>query len=261
MGSPHVGTVAHRGDSHRTLSLTVIQLQAPGRIQNSQVALYLAYSTPRRPAAIERELYVPRSWTEDTVRCRVAGIPDTVGFATKPALAVRMVGRALEAGVPASWVAGDDVYGGNPYLRTALEGRGIGYALAVVCDHQITTCGGKFRADAVVKKLPNRAWRKLSADAGAKGDRFYDSALADIADDRPGHRRLLVRRNRSSGELSFCRSYSAARAPLVTLVEVAGRRWAVEETFQSSKGLAGLEGVQVIWMCTVELILLTPPGP
>lgn len=75
-------------------------------------------------------------------------MPDTVGFTTKPALAARMIGRALDAGVPASWVAGDEVYGGNPHLRTELERREIGYVLAVARDHQITTRAGKLRADA-----------------------------------------------------------------------------------------------------------------
>ncbi|NGO41704.1 IS701 family transposase [Streptomyces ureilyticus] len=216
-----------------------------GRIENSQVAVYLAYSTPLGHAAIDRELYLPRSWTEDTARCRAAGIPDSVAFATKPALAARMIGRALDAGVPASWVAGDEVYGGNPHLRTELEKRQVGYVLAVACDHRITTRAGKFRADALVKKLPKRAWQKLSAGVGATGHRFYDWALADIADDRPGHHQLLVRRNRRTRELAFYRCYSPKQVPLSTLVQVAGRRWTVEETFQSGKGLAGLDEHQV----------------
>ncbi|WP_406016642.1 IS701 family transposase [Streptomyces sp. NBC_00984] len=179
------------------------------------------------------------------VRCRAAGIPDTVGFATKPALAARMIGRALDAGVPASWAAGDEVYGGNPHLRTALEKRQVGYVLAVARDHQITTRAGELRADTLVKRLPGRAWQKLSAGTGAKGHRFYDWALADITDDQPGHHQLLVRRNRRTGELAFYRCYSATQVPLSALVQVAGRRWTVEETFQSGKGLAGLDEHQV----------------
>jgi SRSO17 transposase len=85
-----------------------------------------------------------------------------------------MIGRALDAGVTVSWVAGDEVYGGNPHLRTALEQWQLEHVLAVACDHQITTRAGTFRADALVKKLPKRAWQKLSAGAGAKGHRFYD---------------------------------------------------------------------------------------
>lgn len=156
-----------------------------------------------------------------------------------------MIVRALDAGVGASWVAGDEVYGANPHLRAVLEQRRLGYVLAVACDHQITTRAGRLRADALVKKLPKRAWQKLSAGSGAKGHRFYDWALADIADDEPGHRNLLVRRNRTTGELAFYRCYSATRVPLSTLVRVTGRRWTVEETFQSSKGLAGLDEHQV----------------
>ncbi|MFC8553513.1 IS701 family transposase [Streptomyces sp. NPDC057273] len=216
-----------------------------GRIENSQVAVYLTYATPLGHAAIDRELYVPRSWTEDAARCRAAGIPDAVDFTTKPALAARMIGRTLDAGVRASWVAGDEVYGGNPHLRGELEKRQVGYVLAVACDHRITTRAGTFRADALVKKLPARAWQKLSAGAGAKGHRFYDWALAGIVDDRPGHHLLLVRRNRRTRELAFYRCYSAAPVPLSTLVRVAGRRWTVEETFQSGKGLAGLDEHQV----------------
>lgn len=236
------------GDLKKGTATVGVQRQytgTAGRIENSQVAVYLAYAGPRGHAAIDRELYVPRSWTTDAARCRSAGIPEEVGFATKPALAVRMINRVLDAGIRAAWVAADEVYVGNPQLRGALEDRQVGYVLAVACDHQIATRAGKLRADALAKRLPKRAWQKLSAGVGAKGLRFYDWALADVADDRPGHRYLLVRRNRSSGELAFYRCYSAVLVPLATLVRVAGRRWTVEETFQAAKGLAGLDEHQV----------------
>ncbi|GGR87983.1 hypothetical protein GCM10010252_28480 [Streptomyces aureoverticillatus] len=71
------------------------------------------------------------SWIQDLARCQAAGIPGTVGFATKPQLAARMIGRALDAGVTVSWVAGDEAYGRNPHLRTAWEQRQLGYILAV----------------------------------------------------------------------------------------------------------------------------------
>ncbi|MFE2061971.1 IS701 family transposase [Streptomyces sp. NPDC059467] len=240
--------VDETGDLKKGTGTVEVQRQytgTAGRIENSQVAVYLAYSTPLGHAAIDRELYVPRSWTDDTARCQAAGIPDNVAFATKPALAVRMITRALDVGVPASWVADDEVYGANPHLRTALEKRQVGYVLAVARDHQIITRAGTFRADALIRKLPRRAWQKLSAGAGAKGHRFYDWALVDLADNRPGHHQLLVRRSRHTGELAFYRCYSAAPEPLSTLVRVAGRRWTVEETFQSGKGLAGLDQHQV----------------
>lgn len=113
--------VDETGDLKKGAARVGVQRQytgTAGRIENSQVAVYLAYCTPLGHAMIDRELYLPRSWTEDAARCRAAGIPESVAFATKPALAARMIGRALDAGVPASWVAGDEVYGGNPHLRT-----------------------------------------------------------------------------------------------------------------------------------------------
>lgn len=58
-----------------------------GRIENAQVAVYLVYAGRRGHAAVDRELYVPRSWTSDPDRCRAAGLGDKTEFATKPELA------------------------------------------------------------------------------------------------------------------------------------------------------------------------------
>src|SRR3954453_1697650 len=102
-----------------------------GRIENAQVAVYLGYATGRGHALIDRELYLPRSWTEDPDRCAAAGVPAGVGFATKPALAQALIARALDAGVPASWVTADEVYGADPDLRAALEAGRVGNVLAV----------------------------------------------------------------------------------------------------------------------------------
>src|SRR6266487_4430570 len=83
-----------------------------GRIENAQVAVFLAYASRRGHALIDRGLYLPRSWTADPDRCAAAGVPTEVGFATKPALATEMISRAVAAGVPAAWVVGgDEVYG------------------------------------------------------------------------------------------------------------------------------------------------------
>jgi len=102
-----------------------------GRTENAQVAVYLAYAAPAGSAFIDRALYLPRSWTDDPGRCRAAGAPEDVAFATKPALARQMIGRALDAGTPAGWAAADEVYGQDPRLRAELARRGLGYVLAV----------------------------------------------------------------------------------------------------------------------------------
>ncbi|WP_327434633.1 hypothetical protein [Streptomyces sp. NBC_01236] len=79
-------------------------------------------------------------------------------------------------------------YGDNTPLRDTPEQRGQAYVLAVARDRHITARARKIRADVLVKKIPERAWQRLSAGAGAKGHRHYDWALTVIADGRPGHR-------------------------------------------------------------------------
>jgi SRSO17 transposase len=219
-----------------------------GRIENSQVAVYLTYATDAGHAFIDRALYLPKSWTSHPERLAAAGVPGDTEFATKPALAQQMITHALDAGVTTSWVAGDEVYGADPQLRGELETRRVGYVLAVACSHHIVVGTGKKRADEIAPALPARAWHRLSAGPGAKGPRVYDWALIDIDHDdagRPGHRWLMVRRNIRTGELAYYRCYAPQPVPLSVLVKVAGRRWTVEESFQAGKGLCGLDEHQV----------------
>jgi SRSO17 transposase len=127
-----------------------------GRVDNAQVAVWLVYATDAGHAVVDRELYLPRSWTDDPGRMRAAGVPDEVGFATKPELATAMICRALDAGVPASWVAGDGVYGASSRLRGELEARQIGCVLAVAWDHRVTFGGTTHRADTLLRQVPAR---------------------------------------------------------------------------------------------------------
>jgi SRSO17 transposase len=216
-----------------------------GRIENSQVAVFLAYATPTGCAFLDRALYLPRAWTEDADRMAAAGVPADTVFATKPALARAMIGRVLDAGVSVGWVTGDEVYGQDPALRRDLIGRGIGYVLAVSRDHRVSTKIGTRRAVEIAGRLPKRAWQPLSAGSGAKGQRVYDWAQVTIAGDDPGQHRLLLRRNRSTGEVAFYRTWTPAPVRLARLVTVAGTRWRIEEGFQTAKELAALDQHQV----------------
>ncbi|MFI6274591.1 hypothetical protein [Streptomyces sp. NPDC050988] len=130
----------------------------------------------------------------------------------------------------------------------------------MACSAEVPTQAGKFRADRLFKRLPKRAWQKVSAGRGAKGHRFYDWAVIDLAAPGPGHPQLLIRRNRTTGELAYCRCFSLQPVPLTELVRVAGSRRRVEETFQTGKGLAGLDEHQVrrysSWTRWVTLAML-----
>jgi hypothetical protein len=86
--------VDETGDVKKGTATVGVQRQytgTAGRIENAQVAVYLVYAGQHGHAAVDRELYVPRSWTADSDRCRAAGLDQETAFATKPELAVRMV--------------------------------------------------------------------------------------------------------------------------------------------------------------------------
>jgi len=241
LGDPGaVLVVDETGDVKKGVCTAGVQRQysgTAGRIENCQVAVYLTYAAPRGHALIDRELYLPESWTGDPGRCRAAGVPEGTVFATKPTLAQMMVTRALAAGVPASWVAGDEVYGGDPHLRAGLEHHRIGYVLSVARTHRVTTGARRCQASLIAARLPRSAWQRYSAGPGAKGHRYYDWAWVSIDAQLPGHRWMLIRRNRRTTELAFYRCYSPRPVPLATLVKAAGRRWATEMVFpQLAKG-------------------------
>jgi SRSO17 transposase len=220
-----------------------------GRIENSQVAVYLTYAAPRGHALIDRALYLPRSWTEDPDRCDDAGIPiNRRGFATKPTLARALIDRAVAAQVPAAWVAADEVYGADPKLRAALRSHGLGYVLAISANRHVPTGAGSIRVDNLPAQLPKKAWQKHSAGAGAHGHRYYSwawIALRPEDDTDTGRHYLLIRRNDATGEYAYLRCYAPRPATLHALVSVAGQRWRIEESFQAAKSLTGLDQHQV----------------
>jgi SRSO17 transposase len=223
-----------------------------GRIENAQVGVFLGYASSAGRTFLDRELYLPKAWTEDRERCAEAGIPDSVGFATKPELAIRMLTRALDAGVPAGWVTGDEVYGQHYRLRAALEQRQMPYVLAVPVNQRVITAVGdrirELRADTAIAAMPAQAWKPISAGPGAKGPRVYHWARARIRpleDPGMGYWLLARRAIADAGDLAYYLCHGPASTPLRELAAVAGARWAIEESFQTAKGEVGLDQYQV----------------
>jgi SRSO17 transposase len=225
-----------------------------GRVENCQLGVFLAYASPRGRALVDRELYLPKSWTGDRDRCREAGIPDGVEFASKADLAKAMLGRALDAAVPASWVTADEAYGKDGSLRNWLEQRRTGYVVAVPKSQAVAGDNGKSRADMLTAHAPGQAWKRRSCGNGSKGPRVYDWAAATLPEDGaepPGWSRFLLARRsltpNSKGELELACYLCAGPAGTEDeeLIRVAGARWAVEECFQGAKDEAGLDHYQV----------------
>lgn len=227
-----------------------------GRIENCQIGVFLTYAAPEGHVLLDRELYLPREWADDLERRHQAGVPEEVAFATKPELARRMLARALEAGVPAAWVTGDSIYGGDRRLRVWLEQQEQPFVLAVTSAEPLWAVldghWGQPRADVIAGHIPAEAWQRLSAGAGSKGPRWYDWARVRLArlqltaEERRWDHWLLVRRSRSDPtELAYSVVFAPAGTSLRTLARVAGQRWRIEQSFELAKGEVGLDHYEV----------------
>jgi SRSO17 transposase len=224
-----------------------------GKIANCQVGVFLGYASARGYAGIDRALFVPAGWFADRARCQQAGIPAAQAHRTKPALAVTMLEQALDAGVPAAWVTGDEVYGSDGVLRQALERRPHAYVLAVRSNQATTTwppygAPGQTTVGALLQRVPTDGWRRLSCGEGAQGPRVYDWALILL---RPAlgdgwvHALLLRRHPERQDEVAFYLVYAPTATPLEEIVQAVGARWTIEDIFKLGKGQVGLDHYEV----------------
>lgn len=219
-----------------------------GRIENCQVGVFCGYRSAKGQTLVDRELYLPKDWIAARARCRAAGLPDEIEFATKPELARRMLARTLDAGLPARWVTADEVYGSDGRFREFLEGRGLSYVVAISGQAHLFYKGLRTRVDEHAAGFGGRMWKRLSCGPGAKGERLYEWAFVSWAP--PGDagftKGLLVRRSlKDPAKKAYYYTRSATGTRLKTLVEVAGARWAIEECFEQAKQLTGLDEYEV----------------
>ncbi|MFD5065931.1 IS701 family transposase [Streptomyces sp. NPDC058394] len=220
-----------------------------GRTENCQISVFAAYATTRGHALVDRELYLPKSWTDDAERCRAARIPQQRGFATKNDLARAMVLRAQAGPLPFTWVTADAAYGQDSRFRRFLEDTGLSYVVAVPKSQQVHGP----RIDYLIGQAPAEAWQRLTCGDGAKGPRLYDWAAArlpavwEFDGDEPTRQRwMLARRNIAKpDEIAYFLASAPLHATVADLALIAGCRWKIEECFQSAKNECGLDQYEV----------------
>jgi SRSO17 transposase len=219
-----------------------------GKVENCQIGVFLGYASALGHTLLDRELYVPKEWTDDRARCRQAGIPHDRGFATKPQLARQMLARTFAAGLPAKWVTGDSVYGADRRLRMWLEDRPQAHVLAVSGKEYVWLGWRQRQVKTILATLPEGGWTRLSAGDGAKGPRWYDWRWLPLADpmDSTWRRWLLVRRSLTTPmELTAYVVFAPQATTLPEVVGVAGSRWTIESGFEEAKGEVGLDQYEV----------------
>ena len=225
-----------------------------GKITNGQIGVLAAYVSDQGHAFIDRRLYLPKAWTGDPARRQAAHVPEAITFATKPQLALAMIERAIQAEVPFAWVAADSIYGVGE-IELALRRAYKGYVLGVTGQHHFWSWDANLdvagTAAEIAKGIPDQDWLRLSAGAGSKGPRLFDWAYLPLAtlradaldaalDQSLWTRGLLVRRGLSDGALAYFTTWCPAGTPVEKLVIVEGRRWAIEDAFETAKTELGL---------------------
>ncbi len=219
-----------------------------GKIENSQIGVFLNWKTNKGHVLLDRELYLPKSWCDDKERCRQVGIPEDAEFKTKPQLAEQMLSRAFDLGAKPTWVLGDEVYGKDTHLRFFLEEKRQPYVLAVASNQYISIGFSQFSISKSLQKIEDKNWYRLSAGTGSKGQRLYDWAAFQInhpfEDDY--QRWGLLRRSISNPkEVSFYLVFGSSKATLKEMVKACGSRWSIEEDFETAKGEVGLDQYEV----------------
>jgi SRSO17 transposase len=223
-----------------------------GRIENSQVGVFLGYASRFGQALIDRRLYLPQSWAEDAARRAKARVPEDVAFATKPAIARDLIASALDASVPCAFVLADALYGSDSRLRRMLEERNQAYVLAVRSNHTLRLVDDRglqqTDPESLACELAEDAWASHAAGEGAKGMRLYDWARIRLGQGGDPHWRrwLLIRRSRNDPtKRAYYFVFCPADTTLAELAGVAGLRWTIEECFQRAKDDLGLDHCEV----------------
>jgi SRSO17 transposase len=219
-----------------------------GRIENSQIGVFLALAGSGGRVLIDRELYLPKSWCEDSARCEEAAIPPDVPFATKPQLAQKMLERAFGFGFSPEWVLADEVYGADSKFRRFLEGRGQAYVLAVSAQQRLWMAFRQIRVDEFIKKISAEQWFRMSVGEGAKGPRVYDWAAISFGAPVEAilRRWVLFRRSvEKPEEYAYYLSLAPVRVTERELAQAAGCRWHIESCFEAAKQETGLDEYEV----------------
>lgn len=238
-----------------------------GKVENCQVGVYLGYVGPADHALVDMRLYLPKEWTKERDRCDKAGIPRTIRFQTRHALALEMLDEHGQV-LPHAWVAGDDEMGRSTGFRHALAGRGEQYLLAVPSNTLIRDLeavpppyAGRGRRPVVpfqrVERwraaLPETAWTEITVRDGEKGPLVVQAVKTRVQarteKRRVGPEEVLVivrqRQDDGTGKHDYYLSNAAYATELVEFTRVAKAEHRIEESLQRAKGEAGLADYEV----------------
>ena len=229
-----------------------------GKVTNCQVGVSLTVATATEQVPIDFALYLPADWLTDKARRQQARIPDDVPFATKSELALSMMRRARDAGVPAGIVLADAAYGTSRDFRKGIRELGLHYAVAVEARTTVMvfdTLGHRHDEIISVGALSSRiesqrGFRRCKWRRGTKQDlsaRFALRRVVPAYDGGHGIEKrepvwLLVEWRDGEDEPAnyfFCSLPGSMFKK--KLVQIVMQRWRTERAYQDLKGELGLD--------------------
>lgn len=237
-----------------------------GKLENCQVAVFLAQGQGERVAAADFRLFLPEAWVEDAKRCAKAKVPEGERrHRTKTELALEMIQAARDRGSRHAWIGGDEVYGNNDAFTSALEDMGEVFLMDVAANHRVWTSeprapqpagsprrgrpfsrleapGGMVAVAALADEHFEKNAREMTVRATAKGPlrvRLW-AARVWLHDGPKARARWLVVREEADGS----RKYSLGNPPADTAWErlafMQAQRFWIERSFQDAKSELGL---------------------
>lgn len=236
-----------------------------GDVAHCQVGIFLAYASARGRALIDTRLYLPRDWSDDSVRRRAAGVPDDISYRTREELGIDMLRLARRRrGLAGEWLASDGRYAQSLSLRQALDAEGMHYLLEVPRTTQIFsgTSSGAARATSTASaggtsspetrelgSLATSGWEELALPDGDAPPRLYRYAARPVLDSKdaePGvDRWLIVRREAGGGDPRYYLSNASAQTPLAAVARIAMLRQATDSLFRDGQDDTGLGEYEV----------------
>lgn len=228
-----------------------------GKVTNCQVGVSLAVASSYEQIGVDFELYLPESWAKDRSRRRETRIPEDVQFKTKIELALDMVHRAKDEGIPGDIILADSAYGDSTDFRNRV--RALGFDFAVGVHHTL----GVLRLDRndrintkplsageVVAALPKKAFRRITWRDGTKGKlsgRFCFVRVQTTHDDGiplPLRERLWLVAEWPEGDdkpSKFLLTTLPRRMSKKQIVRLLKERWRTERMYEDLKGELGLD--------------------
>ena len=240
---------------------------AVGKTENCQAGVFLGYSGAKGYGLIDKRLYMPEKWFEDSYseRREKCGVPENLVFQTKPQLAAEMIKKVMESGLfTARWVGCDAAFGRDKAFLDSIP-TSLKYFADIPSHMLVYTAmpnvsvppySGKGRRDlrpiasfepvsvSDVAADETISWTSVTLGEGAKGPIVADEKCVQVVDCRnnlPGEWLWLYIRRLSDNSLKFSLCNANSDAPVETLRRLAIMRWPIEQCFEECKSNLGMD--------------------